>query len=134
MADASRVHAIVLSDREGLIQHWNEGAEQLFGYPAAEALGKSLDLIVPPEYRQRHWDGFRIRFSRGRQERGRGRNGHLVEPGGLGAGLRADRRGERGRLSGRVVTPCVPDGRRRRGGIEAVLEGFFGSCSLGAAL
>lgn len=65
MADASRVHAIVLSDREGLIQHWNEGAEQLFGYPAAEALGKSLDLIVPPEYRQRHWDGFRRAMSTG---------------------------------------------------------------------
>jgi PAS domain S-box-containing protein len=39
--------AIIFADREGIIRLWNAGAETLFGYPAAEALGHSLDLIIP---------------------------------------------------------------------------------------
>jgi PAS domain S-box-containing protein len=50
--------AIVLSDRTGTIQFWNAGAERLFGHPAAVAVGQPLDLIVPPEFRERHWAGF----------------------------------------------------------------------------
>jgi PAS domain S-box-containing protein len=37
---------------------WNDGAERLLGYPRAEALGASLDLIIPAHLRQRHWAGF----------------------------------------------------------------------------
>jgi PAS domain S-box-containing protein len=59
MADNPHVHAIVLSDTEGLIRYWNDGAERLFGYSTAEPGGQSLDLIVPWEYRERHWEGFR---------------------------------------------------------------------------
>jgi PAS domain S-box-containing protein len=55
----SRVHAIVLADLNGSISHWDSGAEQLFGYSANEAIGQSLDLIVPPEFREKHWSGFR---------------------------------------------------------------------------
>jgi PAS domain S-box-containing protein len=51
-------HAIVVSDREGKIHLWSPGAEKLFGYPASEALGQSLDLIVPPKFRERHWKAF----------------------------------------------------------------------------
>jgi len=51
--------AIVLADREGSIRIWNRGAELIFGYPAAEALGKSLDLIIPERLRVRHWEGYR---------------------------------------------------------------------------
>jgi PAS domain S-box-containing protein len=58
-------HAIVTADIEGLIQHWNKGAEQLFGYSAAEASGQSLDLIVPHAYRERHWQAFRTAMSTG---------------------------------------------------------------------
>jgi PAS domain S-box-containing protein len=59
MANNSYVHAIVVSDTEGFIRYWNGGAERLFGYSAAEAEGQSLDLLVPWEYRERHWAGFR---------------------------------------------------------------------------
>jgi PAS domain S-box-containing protein len=52
-------HAIVMSDPDGVICHWNSAAERLFGYSAADAIGRSLDLIVPPEFRERHWTGFR---------------------------------------------------------------------------
>jgi PAS domain S-box-containing protein len=50
--------AIVACDPDGVIALWNGGAERLFGYPAAEALGRSLDLIIPEKQRSRHWAGY----------------------------------------------------------------------------
>jgi PAS domain S-box-containing protein len=50
--------AIMFSDREGLIRLWNSGAERMFGFTAGEALGQSLDLIIPENLRVRHWDGY----------------------------------------------------------------------------
>ncbi len=50
--------AIVVSDPNGIIALWNGGAERVFGYPAAEALGQSLDLIIPEKQRSRHWAGY----------------------------------------------------------------------------
>ena len=51
--------AIIFADREGIIRLWNSGAEAIFGYSAAEALGQTLDLIVPEKMRERHWEGYR---------------------------------------------------------------------------
>lgn len=51
--------AVVFSDRDGMIRLWNRGAEAIFGYTAEEALGRSLDLIVPERWRAQHWDGYR---------------------------------------------------------------------------
>jgi PAS domain S-box-containing protein len=56
---AANSDAIVASDREGLIRFWNPGAERIFGYSAAEALGQSLDLIIHERLRARHWEGYR---------------------------------------------------------------------------
>jgi PAS domain S-box-containing protein len=50
--------AILYADREGRIRLWNSGAETVFGYAEKEALGQSLDLIVPERQRQRHWEGW----------------------------------------------------------------------------
>ena len=50
--------AIVVSDPNGVIVLWNGGAERVFGYPAAEAVGQSLDLIIPEKQRPRHWAGY----------------------------------------------------------------------------
>jgi PAS domain-containing protein len=52
-------HAIVVVDADGHITWWSPGAEELFGHSAADALGQSLDLIVPGALRMRHWAGFR---------------------------------------------------------------------------
>ena len=41
--------AIVSKDLNGIIQTWNRGAEQLFGYPASEAIGQSITLIIPAD-------------------------------------------------------------------------------------
>lgn len=52
-------HAIIVADTGGTIRQWNNGAEALFGYPAAVAIGASLDLVVPEHLRDAHWAGFR---------------------------------------------------------------------------
>ncbi len=49
---------VLYADREGRIRLWNAGAERIFGFTAAEALGQSLDLIVPERLRGRHWEGW----------------------------------------------------------------------------
>jgi PAS domain S-box-containing protein len=51
--------AIVVADRDGRIVVWNRGAEMIFGHSSVEAVGDSLDLIIPERLRARHWDGFR---------------------------------------------------------------------------
>ena len=45
-------------DRDGVIRFWNAGCERIFGYLAAEAIGRSLDIIIPDRLRARHWQGF----------------------------------------------------------------------------
>ncbi|HEY5522878.1 MAG TPA: PAS domain S-box protein [Desulfuromonadaceae bacterium] len=52
--------AIMFADREGVIRLWNSGAERMFGFNAEEALGQSLDLIIPENLRGRHWDGYHL--------------------------------------------------------------------------
>ena len=50
--------AILVADRQGKIRYWNTGAERMFGHPSTEALGQSLDLIIPENLRARHWQGY----------------------------------------------------------------------------
>ncbi|ORJ54289.1 PAS domain-containing protein [Geothermobacter hydrogeniphilus] len=50
--------AILFADNRGIIRLWNQGAERIFGWPAAEALGQPLDLIIPEKLRGRHGEGF----------------------------------------------------------------------------
>lgn len=50
--------AIVVCDPEGAIKWWNRAAEHLFGFTSSEAIGNSLDLIVPERFRERHWTAY----------------------------------------------------------------------------
>jgi PAS domain S-box-containing protein len=50
--------AVVVTDAGGAITLWNPAAERIFGYRESEALGCSLDLIIPERLRGRHWEGF----------------------------------------------------------------------------
>ena len=50
--------AIMFADRDGIIRLWNQGAERIFGCSAEQAIGQSLDLIIPEKLRERHWEGY----------------------------------------------------------------------------
>ena len=50
--------AIIFAGRDGVIRLWNRGAELIFGYTAPEAIGQSLDLIIPERLRRAHWKAF----------------------------------------------------------------------------
>jgi len=50
--------AVVYAERDGVIRLWNAAAEAIFGFTAAEALGQSLDIIIPERLRDRHWKGW----------------------------------------------------------------------------
>ena len=50
--------AIMFADREGIIRLWNRCAERIFGCSSDQAIGQSLDLIIPEKLRERHWEGY----------------------------------------------------------------------------
>jgi len=64
--------AIIYADAQGLIQFWNRSAERIFGFSEAEALGKTLDIIIPESLRGRHWQGYRATMQTGNTRYGVG--------------------------------------------------------------
>jgi PAS domain S-box-containing protein len=62
--------ALVLADPEGTIAFWNGAAERVFGWTAAEAIGRNLDLIIPERLRERHWAGYTQVMATGHTEYG----------------------------------------------------------------
>ena len=68
----SESDSIIATDREGRISFWNPGSERIFGFSAAEAVGQSLDLIIPENLRARHWSGYRRVMQTGSSVYGRG--------------------------------------------------------------
>jgi PAS domain S-box-containing protein len=62
--------AIIAATTDGKIHFWNPAAERIFGFTAAEALGTSLDLIIPERFRERHWQGYREVMATGRTKYG----------------------------------------------------------------
>ena len=57
--------AIVYADCDGVIRYWNAAAARLFGFDSAEAVGRSLDIIIPERLRARHWEGYRRTMATG---------------------------------------------------------------------
>jgi PAS domain S-box-containing protein len=69
---ASSSDAIIATDREGRIVFWNPGAERIFGFAVREAMGQSLDLIIPENLRARHWEAFHRVMQTGTSRYGHG--------------------------------------------------------------
>jgi PAS domain S-box-containing protein len=67
---AMRSDAIVAADQDGIIRFWNPGAQRIFGFSNAEAIGQSLDIIIPERLRQRHWNGYNRVMEAGRSRYG----------------------------------------------------------------
>lgn len=75
IADAilsARSDAIIAADKDGMIVFWNPGAERVFGFTRTEAIGRSLDMIIPPRLRKRHGDGYRRVMQGGESRYGQG--------------------------------------------------------------
>jgi PAS domain S-box-containing protein len=103
--------AVVATDRDGIIGLWNPGAQRIFGYHADEALGQSLDLIIPERLRARHWEGFRRVMATGESHYGAG---DLLSVPGIG------KDGQRISLEFTVVP--LKDEQGRMQGIAAVMR------------
>jgi len=57
--------AVIYADRSGDIARWNRASVAMFGFSSQEALGQSLDLIIPEHLRVPHWRGFDAAMSTG---------------------------------------------------------------------
>lgn len=64
--------AVVFGDAQGIIRLWNAGAEAIFGFSAAEAVGQSMDIIIPERLRGRHWEGYHRTMATGVSRYGAG--------------------------------------------------------------
>jgi len=64
--------AVVYADEAGVIRVWNAGAVRMFGFTEAEALGQSLDIIIPVSIRERHWQGYHATMRTGQTRYGDG--------------------------------------------------------------
>ena len=69
---AAKSDAIIAADKDGLIAFWNPGAERIFGHTGADAVGRSLDIIIPTRLRKRHWDGYHHAMKTGETRYGNG--------------------------------------------------------------
>jgi PAS domain S-box-containing protein len=49
---------VLYADQDGIIRFWNAGCHRIFGFTAQEAVGQSLDIIIPDNLRARHWKGY----------------------------------------------------------------------------
>jgi PAS domain S-box-containing protein len=58
IVEDSRV-AVIYGDAAGVMRLWNKGAEEIFGWTAEEALGRSMNLLIPEKHRATHWEGYR---------------------------------------------------------------------------
>jgi PAS domain S-box-containing protein len=65
--------AVLVSDRDGVTRYWNDAAARLFGFTADEAVGRSMDLIIPERLRGRHWGGWATVMETGVTRYGGGR-------------------------------------------------------------
>ena len=57
--------AMIFAGPDGAIRLWNRAATTLFGYSSGEAVGQSLDLIIPERFRESHWRGFERALAEG---------------------------------------------------------------------
>ncbi|MCY7317873.1 MAG: PAS domain S-box protein [Ramlibacter sp.] len=62
--------AVIAADPAGAIILWNPAAERMFGHTEEQALGKSLDIIIPQRQQQRHWDGYHKTMATGQTRYG----------------------------------------------------------------
>ena len=113
----SHADAVLAVNGSGEITFWGPGAERIFGFPQAEALGASLDIIIPEPQRAGHWAGFDVTMATGITKYG---DGQLLKAPALTK--------DRGRISEEFTIVIIPGENNLPSGIVAVArdasEGF----------
>jgi PAS domain S-box-containing protein len=102
--------AVIVADPSGVIRFWNAAAVRMFGHTEQDALGASLDIIIPEKLQERHWDGFRQTMATGETKYG---ERLLAVP-----ALRADGT----RISVEFTVTLLPDSQGELLGIAAILR------------
>jgi PAS domain S-box-containing protein len=103
--------AILICDRAGTVRYWNLAAERVFGFGITEALGVSMNLIIPERLRARHWAAWEVTMRTGITRYGGGQL--LAVP-----ALHKDGR----QLSIEFSIQLVPDGRDQIEWVVAVIR------------
>jgi PAS domain S-box-containing protein len=67
--DGDGPHLALVTDRDGVIRRWDSECPGVFGYSSEEAIGQTLDLILPPALQARHWRGFNKAVTSGQLKR-----------------------------------------------------------------
>ena len=62
--------SVIYADAEGIIRVWNDASAEMFGFSAAEAIGQSLDIIIPERLREPHWRGYHAALAAGKTKHG----------------------------------------------------------------
>lgn len=62
--------SVIYADDKGIICVWNEASTAMFGFSAAEAIGQSLDIIIPERLREPHWRGYYAALEAGKTKHG----------------------------------------------------------------
>lgn len=107
--------AVIFANHQGKIQVWNNAATEFFGYLPNEALGQSLDIIIPDHLRTAHWGGFAAAMASGHTKHGKSalRTRAIHKGGGklyvsLAFSIVKDRDGK---VIGAMATARVPEGK-----------------------
>jgi len=58
--------AIICIDEDGIVNIWNQSAEKIFGYSKDEIIGKSIEIIIPDEYKKQHQEGIKLFIDTGK--------------------------------------------------------------------
>lgn len=61
---------IVISDAKGIITYWNDACTRIFGFTKEDAIGESLDIIIPDNQQKPHWDGYEVTMNSGETKYG----------------------------------------------------------------
>jgi nitric oxide dioxygenase len=104
-------NAVVVCDRDGIICLWNPGATRIFGFAVGEAVGQSLDIIIPDRLQARHWEGFHKMIGSGQS---RYPEGHLLSVPG--------RRKDGSQVSTEFTVVTIKDEQGRVSNIVAILR------------
>ena len=69
---ANASDGMLYADQDGIIRFWNAGCHRIFGFTEQEAVGQSLDIIIPDSLKARHWQGYAATMRSGQTRYGAG--------------------------------------------------------------